>query len=297
MHSSSGESTASARPRGRGPDFVGIGAQRTGTSWLYACLYEHPEICMPRKEIHFFSRDRHWTRGFDWYEQIFAECPPTAITGEFSTSYLSDPAAPARIKARYPAVRLIVSLRQPADRAYSSYLNDIAAGAVPKSTGFKEALGSHPEYVDGGRYAQHLRAYLELFARDQLLVSIFDDARRDPLGAVQEIYRFLGVDPAFRPSLLDRPVGVGRVPRVQWLERALIDAAAAFRTRRALRPLWWTAKRVGVGDRVRALNTRDAANGPTGLQAEEREALMREFEPDIRALEQLLQKQFPGWLR
>jgi hypothetical protein len=295
MHSPSRESTASARLRGRGPDFIGIGAQRTGTSWMYACLYEHPEICMPRKEINFFSRDRYWTRGFDWYEGIFAECPPTTMTGEFSTSYLSDADTPARIRDRYPAARLIVSLRQPVDRAYSSYLNDIAAGVVPRSTRFGEALRSHPEYVDGGRYARHLRPYLELFGRDQLLVSIFDDARRDPLGAIQEIYCFLGVDPSFRPSLLDRPVGVGRVPRVQWIERGVIDAAAALRTRPALRPVWWTAKRLGLGDRVRALNTRPA-DGASGLEAPEREALMRELEPDIRALEQLLHRQLHGWL-
>ena len=53
---------------------IGIGAQRTGSSWLYACMYEHPEICMPRKEINFFSRERNWSRGFEWYEGIFAEC-------------------------------------------------------------------------------------------------------------------------------------------------------------------------------------------------------------------------------
>src|SRR5438045_5070609 len=98
-----------ARTDARAPDFIGIGAQRTGTSWIYACLYEHPEICMPRKEINFFSRERNWTRGFEWYEQIFAECPSRTIAGEFSTSYLSDAQAPARIKDRYPAVRLIVS--------------------------------------------------------------------------------------------------------------------------------------------------------------------------------------------
>jgi hypothetical protein len=279
----------------RGPDFIGIGAQRTGTSWIYACLYEHPQICMPQKEISFFSRYRNWNRGFEWYERIFAECPASAIAGEFSTSYLTDADAPARIKDRYPGVRLIVSLRHPVERAYSSYLNDIVAGAVPSATGFKQALQTHPEYVEGGRYARHLQRYLELFPRDQLLVSIFDDARRKPMAAMRNIYRFLGVDPAYRPTMLDRPIGVGRVPRVQWMERALIDVARAFRTRRTLRPLWWTAKRLGAGDRLRALNTRDGADKQTGPAAEERQALIRDLEPDTRALEQLLQRELPGW--
>jgi hypothetical protein len=280
---------------GRGPDFLGIGAQRTGTSWIFACRYEHPQICMPQKEIGFFSRDRNWSRGFEWYERIFAECPAGTIAGEFSTSYLTDTHAPARIKDRYPNARLIVSLRHPADRAYSSYLNDIVAGVVPADTGFRRALEMHPEYVEGGRYASHLHRYLELFARDQLLVSIFDDARRDPLAEIQEIYRFLGVDPAFRPAMLDRPVGVGRVPRFRWMERALLDGARVFRTRRALRPLWWTTKRLGAGDRLRAINTRYGSESSTQLGVEEREVLIREFEPDTRALEKLLEKDLPAW--
>lgn len=281
----------------RGPDFIGIGAQRTGTSWIYACLYEHPQICMPQKEISFFSRDRNWSRGFEWYERIFAECPPSAIAGEFSTSYLTDTDAPARIVDSYAGVRLIVSLRHPVDRAYSNYLNDIVAGVLPAATGFTRALDLHPEYVEGGRYERHLRRYLEVFPRDQLLVSVFDDARRDPLAAIREIYRFVGADPKFRPQMLDRRVGVGRVPRFQWMERPLLDTARAFRTRRALRPLWWTAKRLGAGDRLRALNTRDGAENPTELGTEEREALIRDLEPDTRALEQLLEKELPGWRR
>jgi len=296
MQSSKARLRAAARSGARGPDFIGIGAQRTGTSWIYACLYEHPHLCLPRKEINFFSRERNWSRGFEWYEGIFAECPPTAAVGEFCTSYLIDSEAPARIRHRYPEVRLIVSLRHPVDRAYSSYLNDIVAGAVPPTMGFREALQSHPEYAEAGKYARYLRNYLDLFPREQLLVSIFDDARRDPLAAIQETYRFLDVDPTFRPAMLDRRVGIGRVPRFQWIERWLIDTSTAFRRRRALRPLWWRAKRLGMGDRLRALNT-VSAERMEGLRTEERRFLLREFEPEIRALEKLLQIELPGWRR
>jgi hypothetical protein len=281
----------------RGPDFIGIGAQRSGTSWMYACLYEHPQICMPRKEANFFSRDRNWTRGFNWYEGIFSECAPSEIAGEYSTSYLTSVEAPGRIRDRYPSARLIVSLRHPVDRAYSSYLNDIVAGVVPAATDFGDALQAHPEYVEGGRYARHLGRYLELFPREQLLVSFFDDARSDPLATMRQVYEFLGADPTFKPTMLDRRVGRGRVPRFQPLERALLGASGAFRTRRALRPLWWTAKRAGLGDRLRVLNTRHGDADAKGLSTEDREALLRELEPDISALEQLLQRELPSWRR
>jgi Sulfotransferase domain len=281
----------------RPPDFIGIGAQRTGTSWLYACLYEHPEICMPQKEINYFSRDRNWRRGADWYERIFAECPPTAITGELSTSYLVDPDAPRRIRDRYPDARLFVSLRDPAERAFSSYLNDVAAGAIDAEVGFREALGERPGYVDGGRYAFHLRRYLELFPREQVFVSIFDDARRDPAAAVSAIYRFLGADPEFRPAMIDQPVGKGRVPRSQRLERWLREASAAVRRRRQSRWLWWLAKRAGVGDRLRAANTRGDQENLRSLGPDERRLLVAELDQDLAELEGMLGRKFPEWRR
>jgi Sulfotransferase domain len=281
----------------RGPDFIGIGAQRTGTSWIYACLYEHPEICMPQKEINFFSRAPHWNRGLQWYESIFGECSQSTIAGEFSTSYLTDRETPGRIRERYPDARLIVSLRHPADRAFSSYLNDIVAGAVDPTTGFGEALPAHPEYVDGGRYALHLRRYLDLFPREQVLISLFEDARRDPLSAVRAIYSFLGVDPDFRPAMVDRRVGAGRIPKSQRIERWLLGASAAVRRRRASRSVWWIAKRAGLGDRIRALNTRGGEEERRGLDPVERRDLIRELEPDIGAVEGLLGRELPEWRR
>lgn len=280
----------------RAPDFIGIGAQRTGTSWIYSCLYEHPDLCLPRKEINFFSRERNWTRGFDWYEAIFAECVSGATAGEYSTSYLTHPEAPERIRQRYPDARLIVSLRHPVERAYSNYLNDIVAGVVPPSTKFEAALRSHPEYVENGRYAQPLRRYLDLFPREQVFVSLFDDARRDPLASVQAIYRFLDVDDSFRPAMLDRPGGTGRVPRARWVERWLIDAAAAFRRNRVLRPLWWRAKKIGLGDRLRTMNTApEAGQAAEGLDPSERRSLIDAFEPEIEPLEELLGLDLSAW--
>jgi len=277
---------------GRGPDFIGLGAQRSGTSWIYACLYDHPQICAPTKEIHFFSRDVNWRRGRDWYERHFRACGPGTVSGEFSSSYLPSAPAAERIAALYPRAKLVVSLRHPLERLISNYLNDIVAGAIPAGTPLIEAVGGRAEYVEQGRYAAHLTRYLAHVPRSQLLVLLYEDALDDPAGFIGRIYAFLGVDAAYRPGMLAARVGVGRVPRSVRLERALTRGTWVLRGP-LTRGLWWAAKRAGVGQTLRRANT---INVPRPvLPPAERRRLADMFSDDISALERLLGRDLSAW--
>jgi hypothetical protein len=277
---------------GRAPDFIGLGAQRSGTSWIYACLYDHPQLCTPTKEIHFFSREANWTRGKVWYERHFAECSPETMTGEFSSSYLPSADAAERIATLYPRAKLIVSLRHPLERLISSYLNDVTAGIVQPGTPLLETLHARPDYVEQGRYATHLARYLQHFPRSQLLVLIYEDALGDPAGFIRRIYSYLGVDPEVRSSMLTARVGEGRVPRSVVLERALTRGTWALRTR-LTRGLWWAAKRAGVGRVLRRANTANVTR-PI-LPPAERERLAEMFSEEISALERLLDRDLTAW--
>jgi hypothetical protein len=279
---------------GRYPDFIGLGAQRAGTSWIYSCLYEHPNICLPVKEVHFFSRERNWSKGYEWYEAIFEKCPQDAKTGEFSTSYLSDPATPERIHEHYPDVKLIACLRNPLDRAYSNYLNDIMAGVVEPEVTFGEVLKEHPGYIERGRYATHLKRYLQVFSMDQILMLIYEDSLENPMSFITTIYEFISVDPSFVPSMVDTIVNKGRVPRFVWLDRLLRETSAFLRGK-GLHNLWWLAKRAGVGDKIRALNTREVASGDRGLGLSEREILYEMLESEIAGLEKLMGRNLEEW--
>ena len=276
-----------------GPDFIGLGAQRAGTSWLYACLYDHPEVHVPTKEIHFFSRARHWSRGYDWYDEQFADCPPGAIAGELSTSYLADPRTPARIRVRYPDAKLVVSLRHPVERAYSSYLNDTMAGVVRPGTSFADALRAHPEYVGHGRYFTQLARYLALFPRPQLLVLVIEDAAADPVAFVQRVFRFLDVDDRFVPSMVAARVNEGRVPYSSALDRTLARTSDVTR-RLGLGRVWWAAKKAGLGVFARRLNTRrekDAADVPPDLRRD----ILHTLAPEIDALAGFLRRDLAEW--
>jgi lipopolysaccharide transport system ATP-binding protein len=202
------------------PDFLILGAQKAGTTALYAYLRWHPEITGPSfKEISFF--DRHYARGERWYR---AHLPVRqgSIVGEASPSYLFHPLAPERVARMVPDARLIALLRNPVDRAFSHYQHEVALGREPLS--FEEAVASENERMEGeleqmlrdpsyfshawwnytylarGRYAEQLERWFAFFAREQLLVLFTDELGEDPGGTYRRVLDFLGAETRDLPS-------------------------------------------------------------------------------------------------
>jgi hypothetical protein len=128
------------------PDFLVIGAQKAGTTALYAYLRWHPSIAGPFwKEVSFF--DRHWARGEAWYRGQFPLRSSGKVVGEASPSYVFHPLAPKRVFSLVPEVKLIVLLREPGDRAYSQYQHAVALGRETLS--FEDALAAEDDRVRG----------------------------------------------------------------------------------------------------------------------------------------------------
>ncbi len=179
-------------------DFIGIGAQKSATSWIYKCLLEHPEICgCSNKETHFFSRDKDFDKGFSFYKKYFIYCDPNKVIGEFSTSYLSDEKAFKRIKRYFPKVKIIVCLRNPIDRAFSHYLHLRSKGEINKQTTLFEAIKNYPEIIENGKYGKHLEKYFKEFSKEQILVLFYSDIKDNPENFIKKVYRFLNVDESF----------------------------------------------------------------------------------------------------
>ena len=245
------------------------------------------------KEAHFFSRERNWSKGYEWYESIFDRCPQNAKVGEFSTSYLSEPTASRRIQQYYPQVKLMVSLRNPVTRAYSNYLNDLKAGAVKGEVSFWKALQDHPEYIDQGRYATHLKQYFECFPRDQLMVLIYEDCLKDPLDFIQRIYKFIGLDPSFSPALLNEKVNEGQVPRFFLVNRLMTKISETLR-KMGLQNIWWLAKKTNFANRIRRANALKSGQDQ-GLSPSERADLYGRLVGEIDYLERLIGRKLSEW--
>lgn len=237
-------------------DFIGIGAQRSGTSWVYACLYEHPEICIPIKEIHFFSRPRY-ENGTLWYEEHFATCGVGKQCGEFSTSYLYSDVTAERIHKHYPEAKVIAILRNPISRALSQYGNAIKGGEIPESMPFTEYFTTEKSVLEQSLYAKQLAPYYTYFDPSRILVLIYEDSKKDPEAFIKNIYAFLGVSTDFVPSMLHESINVTRVPKNIALEKHM-HHFSEFLRRSRLDYFVHLVRRSGLPNVVRRLNTKPA---------------------------------------
>jgi hypothetical protein len=202
------------------PDFLLIGAQRSGTTTLYDLVCQHPQVRPARsKELHYF--DLHHERGLSWYRSNFPLLPRsgvrTWVTGDSSPFYLFHPLVPDRAAAEVPRARLLAILRNPVERAYSHYQHERAKGREPlafadaldaeagrTSSGWRRAvLGLPPtdrtlrsfSYVARGRYADQLRRWLAHYQDEQLLVLRSEDLWADQRAVMAGVFAFLGLDP------------------------------------------------------------------------------------------------------
>ena len=208
------------------PDFLIIGAQKAGTTSLYRYLREHPDVLVEPGvgEVHFF--DNHWDEGESFYQSHFprtttlqahrVETGRPAVTGEKTPYYLFHPLSPERAKATVPDAKLIVLLRNPAERAASQHKMNFNMGLETLS--FADAIDAEPRrveatfraivdgaapsgggpvalysYVSRGRYVEQLDRWLAYYPREQLLLLRSEDLLTDPEATFATVLDFLGL--------------------------------------------------------------------------------------------------------
>ncbi|HVL90642.1 MAG TPA: sulfotransferase [Actinomycetota bacterium] len=183
------------------PNFVVVGAMKTGTTSLYHYLRAHPEVFMPRvKELDFFLAEANWERGLRWYERRFAAVPPRAkAVGEASTNYSKFPqftGVPERMAAVIPHARIVYVVRDPVDRILSHYRHRVAVGSERRP--INVAIRSDPTYINASRYAMQAHRFLRHYPRERMLIMASEALKNDRSTVIEAVYRFLGVDPSYR---------------------------------------------------------------------------------------------------
>jgi hypothetical protein len=290
------------------PNFIIIGAAKAGTTALYWYLSEHPAVFMsPVKETNFFAYGRD-ARGnllygdpevhhfpiqtMAEYERLFEQAGGAAAVGEASPIYLECPQAAERIRAAVPSARIIASLRQPVERAYSDYLMHLRHRGQrldPARDLTAAAPWAAPDsrWMQVSRYHAQIERYYAAFPRSQIHVSLFDDLRRDVVGLVQGVYRFIGVDPGFVPDV-QTPHAIGGLPASRLLERMLTNRAVGS----VIKPLLPT----GAANWVRRMRARNLKKPPSLPPELRRELTDRIFRDDIARTAQVIGRSLDHWL-
>lgn len=216
------------------PNFLIIGAQKAGTSWLAAHLEQHSDVYVYPQEIHFFDKDFNFSKGITWYEKHFTGVGKQIAIGEKTPDYLWAnghgveghlPDVHLHICRYLPKARFIISLRNPVERAISAANHILRTGRVSPQHSIDELLiGGQQHLLAGhgvleyGDYWRQLEAYFTLFDANQFMILIFEeDIVQNPHMGLQKACLHLGIDPAFSFMLVDEKENAYRYSRPRLL--------------------------------------------------------------------------------
>jgi len=270
------------------PNFLYIGPDKSGSTWMYEMLRQHPQCYVPRiKDIYFF--DRYYDRGLSWYAGLFRDAPPEArAIGELSHDYLFSDQAAVRIQRDLPGVRLFTSLRDPIERSFSHYLYMVRSGMT--ASPFEEAVRQFPEIIDNSLYHKHLARYVERFEPSRLSVFLFDDLVADPREFGRRMFEYLGLTSDVEMDF-DRKVLSASRPRNRRLARMAKQGANL-------------ARRFGLVGLVGAMKGsatsrwlyapyRDEER--PSLPPDARRRLAEVYRPDVERLQSLIKRNLDHW--
>ena len=303
------------------PNFLLIGAAKSGTTSLASYLNQHPQVFIPpdNKEPNFFMMEgldlppfggpadgktlyekiyKFSVTDFERYQALFQKAGGVKAIGEASVPYLYYPQAPEKIKTYLPDVKLIAILRNPVDRLYSHYLM-VREKYLLEPLTLPRAIAQEPErirlnwgwdwhYASLGMYYTQLKRYYDLFEAEQLKVFLYEDFCQNPLETVQAIYRHTGVEDNFIPDMSKRSKA-SRQSRSLFVAQAL-DSNSAFggylKQVMPHRPYWQLVRT------LKKLNSRSVSP----LSVEMRDRLKNHFREENLQLQGLIKRDLADWL-
>lgn len=298
------------------PNYICPGAQKAGTSTLYALLKQHPDIKMSlKKEPGFFAEDGKFQKGLEWYEkEYFPDSEGYKIVGDMSTAYLNHAAvtAPRILESLGKDVRFIVILRNPARRAYSQYLMKVQysienetferAIELEASRMAGQGLRDHKDrvwefaYVENGYYARHIKEYLKLFPRENFKFIIFEDFVKDQKTYVQECFEFLGLDKDV-PIRYDLWENAAAIPKSRFLQVHVVNKYLKRDNRLKHFLKLFIPQTLGQDINKALIGLNKKSYTPPKMNETTAKMLTEAYRADILELQDIIGKDLSAWLR
>ncbi len=290
-------------------DFIGIGAAKSATYWIFQCLREHPEICFSsKKEIHFFDIPYNYRKGFKHYYSFFKHCPKNKIKGEFTPGYLVSPNAPDLIFKHFPNVKIIACLRNPIEKIYSQFrFLSYTKRRYHIYKTFEDAILRNRNLIEHGFYYKQLKRYYDIFPKENILITFYNDLKRNPREFIKNIFIFLNVnDRDFIPPMLNKKVNItgikvvkNRIPffnsfAYKIRERIIRDSSLE----KFLKKITFNMpleKILGYNKKTTRINKTKGVIYTPPIKETTRKYLNRIYREDIKKLEKLLHKDLSYW--
>ena len=299
----------------RHPDFLVVGAARAGTTTLYSYLRQHPGIFLPTvKEPCFFAfagEENKYVQGKfafavrtrEEYEKLFNKAGPDQKTGEMSTPYLylheQTIGNLKKFVPQFEKIKIVIMLRNPADRAYSQYLWRVRDGREPLT--FEDAVESERHrmqngysfdyyYIDRGFYFRQVKDFLDHF--ENVHIILFEDFIKNPQMMLKQLCGFLGVDPSFhfRPEEI---VNESYMPKWKGLSRFVT-------TESRLKFKVWHSMPHPLRKRIRRFLlyvNKDRATRESAMDSSLRIKILEGYREDILSLQEVIKRDLSGWLK
>lgn len=287
-------------------DFMLISSGRSGSSWIYECLKEHPQLCLDTrpKEMPLIWEGDNIEQ---YFEGLFNNCSQSRLTADrqkrgWWARYLQSAQKTAPIiKQNFPDIKLIACLRNPVERIFSHYLLKKNEGGIDCS--FEDFI-KDDGLVKVGFYYSQLTTFLKFFCRENMLILLYEDIEKNPLEFIQKIYKFAGVDQNFIPPSIDRKVfpTTKSMLFLPLFSKANLEKTAVFLKNHRANALIKILRSVGASSLVYFLlrkNTRDYSqttpSAKPAMNLETRKYLQGIYREEIKNLEKLINRNLDFW--
>ncbi len=312
------------------PNFFIVGAPKAGTTSLHRYLRQHPQIYMsPVKEPNYFASEVRPERfaaeyrqraqkavenlrqrlsqpsvgtpypegivaEWDDYVELFRDANEARAIGEASVCYLWSATAAANIHAAIPEAKVIMILRDPAERAFSQYLHNARDGVIARSFREQIELAAREKrvefqplypFLENGLYFEQVKRFLDRFPRERIRIFIYEVAWRDAARLLREVFEFLDVDSGISVDFSKRELAQS-APRSMAANRLLSKSGAGPALRKLI------PRRI----RLRARSILFKSQGSVSMDARDRQFLREYYRADVRKLAELLGRDLHEWL-
>ena len=282
------------------PNFFIVGAPKSGTTNISYYLIQHTQVFMPENlEPYYFARldipqnyEREIISDEKKYLNLFKNTKSCRAIGESSPVYLYCPHSALEIKNRFPNSKIIISLRNPIEIAYSEYFSLKFMG-FDKNRSFNELLDSSKEQLDqnefhidslleAGFYSKHIKRFQKIFSKNQIKIIIFEEYIKNTIPTINSILSFLDIDKSI--AFKTAPKGAYKVPR-NFASQKLMNNSTFRKTAKFIIP---TVARQKIGERFLVKES----SRPV-LKQNERQRLKEIYQDDVENLAKLLGRSLP----